>query len=149
MTGPRNPTPELAAHDAADATHDAAAEARWSEHRLDQMIGRLLQGGVALAALVVLVGAAVLIARHGDTVSGLAVFHGQPAYLRSLTAIVRSAFHGDGHALTQLGIVLLIATPVARVALTVLAFAVRRDGLYVLVTTVVLALLLVSFLGAV
>ncbi len=120
---------------------------RWSEHELDQMIGRLLQLGVLAAAMVVLAGGILLLAHHGNTVPALATFHGEPAALRSLAGIVRGALAGDSRALTQLGIVLLIATPVARVALTLGAFALRRDGLYVMVTGAVLALLLYSLLG--
>jgi uncharacterized membrane protein len=107
----------------------------------------LLQVGVLIAAAVVLAGGALLLAHHGHTVPALATFHGEPAGLRSLTAIARGALSGDSRALTQLGIVLLIATPVARVALTLGAFALRRDGIYVVVTGLVLGLLLYSLLA--
>jgi uncharacterized membrane protein len=43
-----------------------------------------------------------------------------------------------------LGILILIATPVARVAFSVFAFAEERDRMYVIVTLIVLALLLFS-----
>jgi uncharacterized membrane protein len=46
--------------------------------------------------------------------------------------------------LIQLGLLLLIATPVARVAFSVLAFAEQRDWLYVSITLVVLAVLVYS-----
>ena len=41
----------------------------------------------------------------------------------------------------------VVATPVARVALSAVAFARERDGIYVAITLVVLALLLGSLLG--
>jgi len=115
---------------------------RISEHEIEQVIGRLLQFGVLLAAAVTLLGGVMLLLHHGSTAVSYATFQGEPAYLRSLTAIVRAAFAGDAMAVVQLGLLLLIATPVARVAFTLVAFALQRDRLYVLVTTIVLALLL-------
>ena len=46
----------------------------------------------------------------------------------------------------QFGLVLLIATPVARVAFSVAAFALQRDNTYVAITLIVLAVLLFSLL---
>jgi uncharacterized membrane protein len=47
----------------------------------------------------------------------------------------------------QLGLLLLIATPVARVAFSVFAFALQRDRLYVVVTLAVLGVLAFSMTG--
>jgi len=49
--------------------------------------------------------------------------------------------------LIQLGLLLLIATPVARVAFSVVAFAMQRDRLYVAVALIVLAVLMYSLMG--
>ena len=57
------------------------------------------------------------------------------------------AFGGRGQGLIQLGALLLIATPIARVAFSVYVFARQRDRLYIVVTLIVLILLLGSFLG--
>lgn len=50
------------------------------------------------------------------------------------------------HFVMMMGLLLLIATPVMRVAVSILAFAVQRDWRFVAITSVVLALLLLSFL---
>jgi uncharacterized membrane protein len=50
----------------------------------------------------------------------------------------------DPVGIIQLGILILIATPVVRVAFSVFAFAEERDWMYVVVTLVVLGLLLFS-----
>ena len=115
---------------------------RMTEHEIEQVIGRLLQYGVLLAAAVTLVGGVMLLLQHGSTPASFAVFQGEPAQLRSITAILSGAFSGSAMSVVQLGLLLLIATPVARVAFTLVAFAIQRDRLYVLVTTIVLALLL-------
>ena len=115
---------------------------RMTEHEIEQVIGRLLQYGVLLAAAVTLVGGVMLLLQHCSTPASFAVFQGEPAQLRSITAILSGAFSGSAMSVVQLGLLLLIATPVARVAFTLVAFAIQRDRLYVLVTTIVLALLL-------
>jgi uncharacterized membrane protein len=117
------------------------ADTRWSDRDVEQVIGRMLQLGVLLAATVVLIGAVAVLAQYGRAPADYHVFRQGPDALRSLSGIVRSALAFDSRAIVQLGLVLLIATPVARVALTLVAFLVQRDRLYVLVTTVVLALL--------
>ncbi|MDB4874796.1 MAG: hypothetical protein JWM41_1242 [Gemmatimonadetes bacterium] len=115
---------------------------RWSDHAVEQLVGRLLQTGVLAAAAIVLVGGVLLLVRHGSAPVSYSVFHGEPELLRSIGAIVRGALAMDPQAVVQLGLLLLIATPVARVALTLVAFILQHDRTYVLITSVVLALLL-------
>ena len=124
-----------------------APEGRWNDHAVEQLIGRLLQAGVLLAALVVVVGGVLLLAQHGgDAVPSYAVFRGQPEFLTSIGAIAAAARAGNSAAIVQLGLLLLIATPIARVAFTLVAFALQRDRTYVAITMVVLALLLYGLL---
>ncbi|MGD0007842.1 MAG: DUF1634 domain-containing protein [Terriglobia bacterium] len=75
------------------------------------------------------------------------VFVGEPADLRNVSGIVRDALALRGRGLIQLGLLLLIATPVARVAFSVVAFAMQRDRLYVVVALIVLAVLMYSLTG--
>ena len=121
---------------------------RWNDLRIEIIIGRLLQTGVSLAASVVMIGAVVYLAHHGHDIANYAVFHGEPQALMGLGAIVRGALHGSGRAIIQLGLLLLIATPVARVAFSAVAFAIERDYLYVAITLVVLVILLYSLFAA-
>lgn len=111
---------------------------------MEQLVGRLLQIGVMIATVVVLAGGAMLIATHGGDVMNFRVFRGESSTLRSVSAAVRGALTLDPRGMVQLGLVLLIATPVARVALTLGAFLVQRDRLYVVLTAIVLVLLLVG-----
>lgn len=119
---------------------DEAKTRRWSDREVERLIGRLLQVGVVLAAIVVLVGGVVLLAHHGLSPVDFSVSRGDDA-TRSVGAIVSAVLSGDPRAVVQLGLVILIATPVARVAFTLVAFFFQRDWLYVALTTVVLALL--------
>jgi uncharacterized membrane protein len=102
----------------------------------------MLQLGVLIAAAVVLVGGGLLLAQHGGQPIAYSVFHGEPDGLRSIAGILRGARAMQSESVVQLGLLLLIATPVARVAFTLVAFVLQRDRTYIVVTTLVLALLL-------
>ena len=123
-------------------------ESRWSDHEVEQIVGRLLQVGVLVAATVVVaIGAVALLMVHGSSTVDFSRFQGDDD--RSCAASAAWS-HGvavrDPRAIVQLGLILLIATPVARVALTLVAFVLQRDRLYVALTTVVLAVLLYGLL---
>ena len=114
----------------------------WSDDEVEQLIGRLLQIGVLIAAAVVVIGGVMLLVQQGSRPVEFATFSTAASPLQGLVGIFRGAFALDASAVVQLGLVLLIATPVMRVALTLVTFALQRDRLYVLITAVVLALLL-------
>jgi uncharacterized membrane protein len=120
---------------------------RWTDLRVETVIANLLRAGVLLAAAVVVLGGIVFLARHGRAMPQYAKFVGEPFELRTVSGIVRRAASFRGRNLIQLGLLLLIATPVARVAFSVVAFALERDRLYVGVTLVVLAVLVFSLAG--
>ena len=113
-----------------------------SEHELEMIIGRLLQIGVLLAGAVVLAGGIGLLIHHGGTLANFSVFNGEPPGLSTLSGVVSGAWHLRPREVVQFGLLLLIATPVARVAFTLVAFLAQRDRFYVLVTAIVLVLLL-------
>jgi uncharacterized membrane protein len=121
-------------------------ETRWSDHAIEQWIGRFLQLGVMLAALVVLIGATLLLVQHGGTPVSFSVFHSEPEQLRTIGGIVRGTFALDSKSIVQLGLVLLTATPVVRVLFMLIAFGFQRDRVYVAISALVLALLLYSLL---
>ena len=91
--------------------------------KVERVIGVLLQTGVLLSILV-----------------ALGLVSGAPA-------IVAAALAGRREAVIQLGVVILIATPIARVLLSLVAFALQRDRTYVVVTLIVLVVLLSGLFG--
>lgn len=121
---------------------------RWTDEQVEAVVGHLLRFGVITAAAVVLFGAVVYLVRHGADSPNYGVFRGEPEELRGLRGIIRSVLAFRGRGLIQLGLVLLIATPVARVAFSVLGFAKERDWMYVGVTLIVLTALLFSLTGS-
>jgi len=123
------------------------SEATWNDQRIKAIIGNLLRTGVLIAATVTSIGGVIYLAHSGQFVTQYHAFHGEPANLRGIKDIWSDAFHGDGLGTMQLGLLLLIATPVARVAFSLFAFAIQQDRLYVVVTLVVLGVLTFSMTG--
>ncbi len=119
----------------------------WSDFRIEQIVGNLLRIGVIIAAGVVTVGAVVFLVRHGGEPPQYKIFRGEPSNLRHVGGIVAEAFSGHARGLIQLGLLLLIATPVARVVFSIFGFALERDHAYVLITLIVLGVLAFSLAG--
>jgi uncharacterized membrane protein len=120
---------------------------RWTDEKVEMIIGGLLRAGVVLAASVVALGGIVYLTRHGGQPADFAHFHGQPPEYSRFGPILRGVFAGRGRSIIQLGLVLLIATPVARVAFSAVAFERQRDWKYVAITLIVLSILLYSLAG--
>ena len=120
-----------------------------TDEKMDRIIGNLLRAGVTLAAAVVLAGEIWHMAQWGSGLPNYRVFRGEPSELRSAAGVLRGVSQGHSADLIQLGLLLLIATPVARVAFSVWAFAAQRDKAYVAITLIVLTALALSLAGAV
>jgi uncharacterized membrane protein len=123
--------------------------ARWTDDQVDQVLGNLLRVGVIIATIVAVTGGVLFVGQHWADPAGGHVFLGEPAELRSLGGIIRGVTALHAASIIQLGLVLLIATPVARVAMSLVAFIVQRDRIYIVVTTIVLALLIFSLTGGI
>lgn len=118
-----------------------------SDARIDGVIGNLLRVGVVVSSLIVLVGGGLYLTRHGTELPDYHIFHGEPSELCSILGIMKFISSFTGRGIIQFGLLLLIATPVMRVAFTVISFTIQRDRVYVGVTLIVLAVLLFSLVG--
>lgn len=117
-----------------------------SDQVVERRLGVLLRSGVILAATFVLAGGVVFLVQYGHAPAEHGTFTGEPAELTHAGDIVRTALALRGRGLIQLGLLILILTPVARVAFSLYAFVRQRDRTYVLFTAFVLVLLLSSLL---
>jgi uncharacterized membrane protein len=115
-----------------------------SEKRFESLIGTMLRAGVILAAAVVLLGGVLYLKKFGAVTPDYRIFHGEASDLRSLRAIFGDAVTGHSRGLIQLGLLILIATPIARVAFSVAAYLSERDWLYTAITLLVLGILVYS-----
>lgn len=112
--------------------------------RMDAQMGRLLQVGVLLASATVLIGGVLLLRSGAGARADLRTFRGEPGTLRQVGPLLGAIRHGEPAAIIQLGALLLIATPVARVVFAAASFLRQRDWLYVAVSLVVLLILLLG-----
>jgi len=120
----------------------------WRDRRMEVILGNLLRTGVMLSAAVVLWGACIYLHRHAREVASYKIFRGEPSDFRTIPGVIQSVRGGHGRGWIQLGLLLLIATPIARVAFSIVGFSIERDRLYVVFTLIVLAILLYSLLGS-
>ncbi len=118
-----------------------------SDETVDTIISILLRAGVVISSLIVICGALLYIVRHGHQVPAYHIFRGEPSDLRSVVGVVREATTLSGRGIIQFGLLLLIATPIMRVAFTVFSFLLQKDRVYVGVTLIVLSVLLFSLAG--
>ena len=110
--------------------------------KMDSVVGNLLRIGVSISGTVVFAGGLIYLFRHGGEMPAYHVFRGEPADLRSLRGIMQDAGARRGRGIIQLGLLLLVATPVARVAYLVYAFSRQGDRLYSVIALIVLLLLI-------
>ena len=118
-----------------------------TDEKMDRLIGGLLRGGVILSAAITLAGGVWHFVQAGSVMPHDRTFHGEPAELRSVGGVLRGVAEGHSFSLIQLGLLILIATPIARVAFSVYAFAAEGDHTYVIITLIVLAALAASLAG--
>ena len=121
---------------------------QWTDRRVETVVGQLLRAGVILSAGVVLLGGIVFLIRHGLELANYRVFAGEPSELRTLRGIFNRVLAFRGRGIIQLGLLLLIASPIARVAFSIFGFVEEKDRMYVAFTTIVLAILLYSLIGS-
>jgi uncharacterized membrane protein len=120
----------------------------WVDQRIEVIIGNLLRAGVLLSASVVFVGGCVYLSRHAFERADYRVFTGEPSEFRTVSGIMHAVMLGRGRGLIQFGLLLLIATPIARVVFSIVGFAIEGDRLYVLFAAIVLIVLLASFFSS-
>ncbi len=109
--------------------------------KTELIISGVLRGGVLLSVAVILGGIGYFFALR---FAGLLP---HPAFPDTLQAVVAGLLHGDPLAIVVAGLLILLATPVMRVAVSIAAFAIEEDRTYVLITSLVLAILLFSIFG--
>lgn len=119
-----------------------------NDQRLENIIGQLLRAGVLLAAAVVFAGGVLYLVQHHSRRVDYRSFSAGSEDLRTLAGIARRAATGNSEGLIQLGLLLLIATPVARVVMAIIGFELERDRMYTVVSLIVLCVLLFSLMHA-
>jgi uncharacterized membrane protein len=113
-----------------------------SEEILTSVLSKLLKYGVLSATAVVLLGGILYLIDHGNEPVKYQVFQGITPELRSPTKIVNAAISGNSQGIIQIGLLLLVATPILRVIISFLTFLWQRELIYVIITGLVLVILI-------
>jgi uncharacterized membrane protein len=116
----------------------------WNDRKMSDIMGTLLRVGVLSAASVVLLGGILFFIQHPGDLFEFGTFKGEPSRLRQINVILQEAFSLRSRAVIQLGLLLLIATPVARVLFSLVGFIFEKDWIYGVITFIVLLILFAS-----
>ena len=107
-------------------------------------MGSLLRYGVVVAALLVIFGGVLFFIQHPGEYFDYSTFKGEPLRFRKVHLIIQEAFNFRGRDVIQLGLLVLVATPIARVIFSLVGFLFERDWIYVAITFIVLVILFIS-----
>ncbi|MDG6987969.1 MAG: DUF1634 domain-containing protein [Nitrososphaerota archaeon] len=118
---------------------------------MNDVISRVLRYGVLISAAILVVGTVLLIASYSFSDSSVFLRYvpgqvTQSNFSPSFSSLALGVARLDPFSIIELGVIVLIATPVSRVFFSILLFAAEKDMTYVKITLVVLALLLFSML---
>jgi uncharacterized membrane protein len=131
-----------------NGTYPLPADRDPQMRRLELLVSRLLLVGVIVSVALIIVGTIITFAQHPDYLDSSAVLDSAvgpgATFPHELPALWNSIRQFRGEAIVTLGLLVLMATPVMRVALSMLAFIQHRDRTYALITAAVLCLLILS-----
>jgi uncharacterized membrane protein len=117
--------------------------------RAELIISGVLRIGVMASVLLIVAGTLLTFVHHREYVSSptelARLTRPGSAVPQTLRAVLGGVLDLRGQSIVAAGLLLLILTPVVRVATSILAFIAQRDRRYVLITSAVLLLLLLSF----
>jgi uncharacterized membrane protein len=119
---------------------------KFDDARMESIMGLLLRFGVVLASTVVAAGGVFYLQDHAGQRPDYRTFVAHPLSLRRPAELAGGIARGEADAIVELGILLLVATPIARVVFAAVGFAIERDRLYVAISLTVLAVLLYGML---
>ena len=122
----------------------------WADKDIEQMIGQLLRYGVIISSCIVFIGGLGYLYRHGETgMPQYRIFNGESVKYTTLGGILKNAITFNVKGIVQLGVLVLIATPILRIAFSLFAFFAEKDKLYVVITFIVLSVMLVSIFSGI
>lgn len=114
---------------------------------MQTVIGWILRIGVIVSMIVVFIGGVLFIYRHGHSVPDYHKFTKIPDFISAPKGILLGVLSFKGQAIIQLGIILLVATPVLRVIFAAIGFLMEKDYLYVLISVTVLLIIMASMIS--
>lgn len=118
---------------------------KFGEKDFQTIIGNLLRYGVWIALSVAFIGGIIYLMHHGSDIEDYSVFKENDRNIfEVITAICNGVTQGNGESIIFFGVILLFLTPVLRVLLSLFAFLLEKDYMYVVITLIVIFIILVS-----
>jgi uncharacterized membrane protein len=105
------------------------------------VLSYVLRGGLLLAIILGLYGGALLLWSQGTVQQDFSTFKQEPLFLESPFTLFHEIAQNNPLALIQLGLLILIITPFMRVLSCLIIFIFEKDGLYIIISTIVLSIL--------
>lgn len=124
----------------------------WQQRDMELFLGKFLRFGVTASCAITLLGGILYLWQQGGILPDYAPtpdnlpFKGVDLNLRSFSTIMQGIVALDGASIIQFGVLVLIATPILRVAISAVAFLIEKDYLYVVITLIVLAIIIANML---
>lgn len=119
---------------------------RWT---IEERLSRVIAAGVGMSIGVCVLGTGNFLRSHMGRVRDFGVFTPETQELKGFTESWYAAMGGDARAMMQIGLWLLILTPVARVCAAAVLFGIRRENVFVLASMAVLAMMCLGLTGVV
>jgi uncharacterized membrane protein len=120
---------------------------KFKDTDMQLLLGRVLRAGTVISISIVFFGGILYLYRHGHSVANYKVFIGTPDFVHQAASLFSGAFSLKGQAIIQIGIILLIATPILRVIFSAIGFVFEKDHLYVGISLLVLFIIFMSMLS--
>jgi uncharacterized membrane protein len=116
-----------------------------SQTDMRELIGNTLRIGVVTACTIALISGMYYLIRHGrEMVPDYTVFRKEPASFTSIGGILNGLTTLAAKDWIQLGVLVLMLTPILRVALSLIDFARQKDWLYVVITAIVFTVIILN-----
>jgi uncharacterized membrane protein len=116
----------------------------FNEHDMQRIVGNFLRWSVVIAILIVATGFFLYLFQQEKGTLNYAEFH--PLRFQGFTALFKALFRAEYQAIIQLGILLLITTPVVRVIIALIGFFLEKDYLYVVISFIILSVIFLSII---
>src|SRR5476651_210903 len=100
---------------------------KFKDTDMQLLLGRVLRAGTVISISIVFLGGIIYLYRHGHSVADYKTFVGVPDFVQHAGSLFNGAFMLKGQAIIQLGIILLIATPILRVMFSAIGFVLEKD----------------------
>ena len=120
---------------------------KFKDRDMQLLLGKVLRAGTLISVSIVFIGGLFYLSRHGHTIANYKTFKGIPGFVQHFGGIVGGVLSLKGQAIIQLGIVLLIFTPILRVAFSAFGFVLEKDYMYAGISLLVLLIIFVSMLS--